>query len=107
MSLALCGSILTCDNGRFNEMLREIKINGDGYWYKSPWVSTDIIIQFIFHASPAQRGLEIDDDVARKAEVWYYPSDYPERVVSRLKAYLARVEQGETIQDAVGRPTPP
>ena len=62
---------------------------------------------FIFHASPAQRGLAIDDDVTRKAEVWYYPSDYPDRVVSRLKAFLASLEEEGVVQDAMGRPASP
>jgi esterase/lipase superfamily enzyme len=73
----------------------EANLRGHGYWYKSPWVSSDIIIQFIFHASPGQRGLEIDTAPHRKAHVWYYPSDYPHRVVSRLKAYLATLKEGE------------
>jgi esterase/lipase superfamily enzyme len=71
----------------------EANLKGHGYWYKSPWVSTDIIIQFIFHASPAERGLEIVD--AKERPVWYYPDDYPQRVISRLLAYLATLDEGD------------
>jgi len=73
----------------------EANLKGHGYWYKSPWVSTDLIIQLIFHASPAQRGLEIDTAESRRAQVWYYPDDYPDRVVARLKAYLAGLPAGQ------------
>ncbi len=81
----------------------EANLKGHGYWYKSPWVSTDIIIQLIFHATPSQRGLEIDTAETRRAQVWYYPEDYPQRVVSRLKAYLASLPEG---QDPVASPAP-
>jgi esterase/lipase superfamily enzyme len=72
----------------------EANIHGHAYWYQSPWVSTDIIIQFIFHADPASRGLELVD--LQERPVWYYPDDYPQRVISRLKAYLATLEEGES-----------
>ena len=85
----------------------EANLKGHGYWYKSPWVSTDIIIQFIFHASPAQRGLEIDTAETRKAQVWYYPEDYPQRVVSRLKAYLATRAEQPASQEPLATPPPP
>ena len=65
---------------------------GHAYWYASPWVSADIIIQFIFHAGPEERGLEMID--VEDDPIWYYPADYPERVVSRLLAYLESIEQG-------------
>jgi hypothetical protein len=73
----------------------EANLKGHGYWYKSPWVSTDLIIQLIFHASPAERGLEIDTADSRRAQVWYYPDDYPDRVVSRLNAYLASLPESQ------------
>ncbi len=82
----------------------EANLKGHGYWYKSPWVSTDIIIQFIFHANPAQRGLEIDTDEKRRAQVWFYPHDYPDRVVSRLEAYMASLPEG---QDPLASPQLP
>ncbi len=79
----------------------EANLKGHGYWYKSPWVSTDIIIQFIFHASPEERGLKVDTSEKRRAEVWYYPTDYPNRVVTRLKAYLATIDREGVSQDPV------
>jgi hypothetical protein len=33
--------------------------------------------------------IDVEDD-----PVWYYPANYPERVVSRLLAYLESIEQG-------------
>jgi hypothetical protein len=32
---------------------------------------------------------------AKERPVWYYPDDYPQRVVSRLKAYLATLKEGD------------
>ena len=38
--------------------------------------------------------------------MWYYPEDYPHRVVSRLKAYLATLDQDVT-QENLANPTNP
>ncbi len=49
-----------------------------GYWYKNPWVSTDLIFQLMFRVGPAERGLEKVD--VEQRPVWYFPPDYPQRV---------------------------
>ncbi|MDJ0926251.1 MAG: alpha/beta hydrolase [Gammaproteobacteria bacterium] len=59
------------------------------YWYSNPRVSTDIIIQMLSQAPPAERGLaryETDDGY----EVWYFPEDYPERSISAVQELRAR-----------------
>ena len=48
-------------------------------------MSTDVLIQFLFQARPAERGLaKYEKDV----RLWYFPSDYPEQAsmaIERLK----------------------
>ena len=66
------------------------------FWYSHPWVSTDILVQFLFQARPAERGLEVYE-TENKARVWYFPPDYPERitpVIERLQATDTENGQG-------------
>jgi hypothetical protein len=58
------------------------------FWYSHPWVSTDVLLQLLFEARPADRGLEAEDN-AGSSRVWYFPDDYPQRstaAIDRLKA---------------------
>jgi len=57
------------------------------FWYSHPWVSTDVLIQLLYEARPAERGLEAEDE-SGKSRVWYFPDDYPQRstqAIDRLK----------------------
>ena len=52
-----------------------------GSWYNHPWVNTDVILQFLYHASsPADRGLVLKDPGRYWKKYWIYPEDYPERI---------------------------
>jgi esterase/lipase superfamily enzyme len=53
------------------------------YWFTHPWVSSDLLTQFLFHKTPAQRGLEetVNDNGLR---YWTFPQDYPERIIDIL-----------------------
>ena len=70
-----------------SETIPEMSKGSHSFWYSHPWVSTDVLIQFLFQARPAERGLvpyEEGDDV----RVWYFPADYPEQAsqaINRLK----------------------
>jgi len=58
------------------------------FWYNHPWASTDVLIQLLFSARPAERGLESYEEEGQ-ARVWYFPPDYPERAnmsIERLRA---------------------
>ena len=59
------------------------------FWYSHPWVSNDVLIQFLYHAAPAERGLEAYRD-AEGAVAWYFPPDYLQRAL----AALDRLEAG-------------
>jgi esterase/lipase superfamily enzyme len=53
------------------------------YWYQSPWVSTDALLDLNFHASPENRGLAYTEG-EKKARIWYFPADYETRVDEAL-----------------------
>ncbi len=50
--------------------------NGHGYFIKSPWVSTDLLLAIGSAAPPGERGLSrAGDDF-----IWHFPANYPEAV---------------------------
>ena len=70
-----------------SETIPDMSRGSHTFWYSHPWVSTDVLIHFLFQASPAERGLaqyEEEDNV----RIWYFPEDYPEQAslaINRLK----------------------
>jgi esterase/lipase superfamily enzyme len=75
---------LWIDAGHIPDMSR----GAHDFWYNHPWVSTDVLVQILFNARPAERGLEPHKGEAG-GTVWSFPPDYPERVsdaIGRLKA---------------------
>ena len=57
------------------------------FWYSHPWVSTDVLIQLLFNARPAERGLGVYEEEGT-VRVWYFPPDYPQQAseaIDRLK----------------------
>ncbi len=70
-----------------SETIPDMSRGSHSFWYSHPWVSTDVLVQFLFQARPADRGLapyEEEDGV----RLWYFPDDYPEkasRAINRLK----------------------
>lgn len=61
-----------------------------GFWYENPWVSTDVLIQFLAHARPAERGL-VENEGEQGGRYWTFPPDYDTRIVELLRA--AREDQ--------------
>lgn len=53
------------------------------FWYSHPWVSSDMLIQFMFHMDPLARGLtkNINGD---GLYFWTFPENYPDRIVEIL-----------------------
>ena len=58
------------------------------YWFTHPWVSSDVLTQFLFHKTPAQRGLAetVNEEQVR---YWMFPADYPERIIEILNQAVA------------------
>lgn len=50
------------------------------FWYENAWVSSDVLIQLVLHASPAERGLQ-ENAGPRGGIYWTFPHDYPDRIV--------------------------
>jgi hypothetical protein len=71
------------------------------FWYDDPWVSSDLLLTFLFNLSPRDRGLA--DGVSelapgKEAVHWYFPRDYDARlpaVLDGLRARSAAVNQRE------------
>ncbi len=75
--------------------LPDLSRGAHDFWYNHPWVSNDVLLQFLHHADPAARGLEahVDPD---GAVAWYFPPDYPQRV-------LSVIESGQDVSPSPGR----
>ena len=53
-------------------------LGGHFYFYKSPWVSSDLLLSFVTKWTPGERGLVRDPD----GFTWNFPADYAERLES-------------------------
>lgn len=62
------------------------------YWYQSPWVSTDALLDLNFHALPEDRGLT-SVTAPRGAKIWYFPADYETRVDEALDKLSEKFQQ--------------
>jgi esterase/lipase superfamily enzyme len=61
-----------------SETIPDMSRGSHGFWYSHPWVSTDVLVLFLFNARPADRGL-VEYEGERGGRVWYFPEDYPDR----------------------------
>lgn len=59
---------------------------GHFYFFKSPWVSSDLLLSFISELRPSERGLVRDDDRFS----WAFPADYPERLEALARSRRKR-----------------
>jgi esterase/lipase superfamily enzyme len=53
------------------------------FWYSHPWVSSDVLVQLLYHVGPAERGL-LPFVTEEGSIIWYYPPDYPKRIVNAV-----------------------
>ena len=50
------------------------------FWFERRWVSSDVLLEFTYHAPPAARGLQATNgDGLRR---WVFPADYEQRAAS-------------------------
>jgi esterase/lipase superfamily enzyme len=61
-----------------SETIPDMDKGSHSFWYSHPWVSTDVLVQFLFQARPADRGLA-QYEGEEGGIVWYFPEDYPEQ----------------------------
>ena len=60
-----------------------IEKGSHSFWYQSPWVSNDAMLNINLHASPANRGLA-EHKTERGTHIWYFPPDYEDRIVDTI-----------------------
>ncbi len=65
---------------------REFAIEGHGYWYLNPWMSSDIIAILTLNLPPDERGLAFNPD----SRMWYIPQDYEQRAADAMVRSLQR-----------------
>ena len=53
---------------------------GHGYFRKSPWVSSDVLMTLMYNLAPEDRGLVMREDIPE----WHFPPDYVERLRKSL-----------------------
>jgi len=49
------------------------------FWYDHPWVSTDTLLKFRWHAPPVARGLQ-ENHTPQDLEYWTFPADFEQRL---------------------------
>ena len=55
---------------------------GHAYWFERRWVSSDVLLEFMYHAPPQARGLqEADKDGLKR---WEFPRDYEQRAAAAM-----------------------
>ena len=59
------------------------------FWYDDPWVSGDLLVQFLLNTPPDQRGLDAQATPGGK-RYWGFPADYDRRVVRIIRAAVGR-----------------
>ncbi len=74
------------------ETVPNLGAGSHSFWYDQPWVSSDVLIQFLLHANPAERGL-VANTTEEGGQFWTFPPDYDTRIIELLKA--ARLQAGE------------
>lgn len=58
------------------QQVRGFDITGHHYWYRHPWMSSDIVFLMRTNLPPAARGLT----KSQLEDVWYLSADYPEMI---------------------------
>lgn len=67
-------------------------IGGHGYFRKSPWVSSDILMTLMYNLEPGDRGLVREAD----RPIWRFPPDYVERLRESLGRANPALAAGES-----------
>ena len=65
---------------------------GHQYWYRNPWVSSDVLLRLLTDLPPEARGLTRGDDRA----VWDFPEDYPARTEALMQHFLSGAPHSNT-----------
>ncbi|EHK67118.1 alpha/beta hydrolase [Achromobacter arsenitoxydans] len=55
------------------------------FWFTNAWVSSDVLMQFLWHKPPAERGLQ-EAFTPQGMRFWTFPPDYEQRIEERMRA---------------------
>jgi esterase/lipase superfamily enzyme len=77
-------NIYIVDVSRHKEM-RGFDIGGHHYWYRHPWMSSDILFLLRTNLPPDRRALTASED----PDIWYFAPDYPDAVRQAARRELA------------------
>lgn len=64
-----------------------LPVRSHAFWYEDPWVSGDMLAQFVLNADPARRGLEAQSTDSG-ARYWIFPGDFSDRIVRLMDSSL-------------------
>ena len=53
------------------------------FWYTHPWISSDVLVQFVYHANARKRGL-VQNHTEKGLEYWTFPPDYVTRLTKQI-----------------------
>lgn len=54
------------------------------FWFGNSWVSSDVLMQFLYHKAPADRGLQ-EGYTQQGMRFWTFPPDYDQRVEALMR----------------------
>jgi esterase/lipase superfamily enzyme len=70
--------------------IRGFDIEGHHYWYRHPWMSSDILFLLLTDQSPERRGLSPSKDTG----IWYFSPEYPAAIRQAAQRELSDWEVG-------------
>jgi esterase/lipase superfamily enzyme len=70
------------------ETVSGLSARSHDFWYSHPWVSSDVLTQFIFQIRPRERGL-METQTDDRVHYWVFPPDYPERIIGIVEGAVA------------------
>lgn len=70
------------------ETVSGLRTRSHDFWYSHPWVSSDVLTQFLFQIPPRERGL-IETTRDDSLRYWVFPPDYPERIIGIAQGAVA------------------
>jgi len=66
------------------ETVSELPKGAHDFWYSHPWVSSDVLLYFLFQARPAERGL-LKNHTDNGLQYWTFPPDYRDSVIEIIQ----------------------
>jgi esterase/lipase superfamily enzyme len=75
------------------ETVTGMRARSHDFWYSHPWVSSDVLVQFVFQTAPRERGL-VEGMTEDGLRYWHFPPDYPQRIVPIVEQAAREMRTG-------------